>query len=69
LGLGAKSVELVSLEQGAKAAPSIAKFWGATEEFASYFGQYVQRMLGWEFTVVMSPMAIDELLKQCECNK
>jgi uncharacterized protein RhaS with RHS repeats len=68
LGLGAKSAELVSLEQGAKASPAIAKFWGASEEFASFFGQYVQRMLGWESTVVMSPMAIDELLKQCECK-
>jgi hypothetical protein len=31
LGLGANSAELVTLEQGAKASPAIAKFWGASE--------------------------------------
>jgi hypothetical protein len=69
LGLGAKSAELASFEQGIKAAPNIAKtVFGASGEFSSFLGQYLQRVFGWESTVVMSPFAIGELLKQCECK-
>jgi len=69
LGMGAKSAEFVSIEQGIKASPGIAKtVFGASEEFASFLGHYLHRAFGWESTVIMSPIAIDELLKQCECK-
>jgi len=67
--MGAKSAEFVSIEQGIKASPGIAKtVFGASEEFASFLGHYLHRAFGWESTVIMSPIAIDELLKQCECK-
>jgi RHS repeat-associated protein len=68
LGLGAKSAELVSIDQTLNNSPKIAKSLGASEAFASFLGDYLHRLFGWESTLVMSPMAIDELLKQCECK-
>jgi RHS repeat-associated protein len=69
LGVGAKSAELATIEQGIKAAPNVTKtVFGASEEFASFLGDYLHRLGGWPSTVFMSPLAIKELLNLCECK-
>jgi hypothetical protein len=52
-----------------KRAPMAARFFGATEAVAQIVGEVAARLTSWPVGVILAPAALDQMMKDCACEK